>query len=99
MDRADMSISKNDEFSLGQIEGLLTQILSVVRPRQSETSNAPETTVNGGWIFTLVGKDCENRDTGPAELASEDRLIETIKRLLEQDEETTHIEIHEGNVR
>ena len=55
-------------------------------------------TVNGGWIFTLVGKDCLNQDTGPAELVSEDWLIETIKRILEQDDETTHVEIHEGNV-
>ena len=97
MDRVVMSIIEKDELTLGQIEGLLTQILSVVRSRQSEIDNASKA-VNGGWLFTLVGKDCGNRDTGPAELAYEDRLIETIKRLLEQDEETTHVEIHEGDV-
>jgi hypothetical protein len=86
-----MNISKTDKFSIPEIENLLSS-------RQSEVSNAPNVTVNGGWIFTLVGKDCLNQDTGPAELVSEDWLIETIKRILEQDDETTHVEIHEGNV-
>src|ERR1051325_2275238 len=70
----------------------------MLRSRQSETTNASETAQNGGWVFTLVGKDCNNGDTGPAELMYEDRLIAAIKRLLEQDEETTHVEVHEGNV-
>lgn len=73
--------------------------LSILRSREVNIGNFSKATVNEGWVFTLVGKDCENRDTGPAELVYEDRLIATIKRLLEEDEETTHIEIHEGNVR
>ncbi len=97
MDKAIMS--NNDEMIFGKITDSLTHLLSILRSRQSEIGNAADATVNGGWLFTLVGKDCDNRDTGPAELAYEDRVIETIKRLLEQDEETTHIEIHEGDVR
>jgi hypothetical protein len=93
-----MSISENDELSLGQIEGLLTQLLSMVRFQRNEISSASEGIVDGGWIYTLVGKDCDDQDTGPAELVYEGRVIETIKRLMEQDEETTHVEIHEGNV-
>jgi hypothetical protein len=93
-----MSISENDQLNLGQIEGLLTRLLSMVRSQRNEISSTSEMFVDGGWIYTLVGKDSHNEDTGPAELVYEGRVIETIKRLMEQDEETTHVEIHEGNV-
>lgn len=89
---------ENGKSIFGDIERLLTKLLLMLRSRQSETTNASETAQNGGWVFTLVGKDCNNGDTGPAELMYEDRLIAAIKRLLEQDEETTHVEVHEGTV-
>ena len=99
-----MSIEKNELLSLGQIEGQLRQLLLMVVSRQSEirslleTTHEPET-IAESWLFTVVGKDCDDQDTGSAVLVYDDRLITTIKRLMDCDDETTHVEIHEGDVR
>lgn len=64
------------------------------------------------WRFTVVAKDENDNDVGPAEFVAEADLIPTIKRMLDADisasprvsreRETlrvaTHVEVHEGDV-